>query len=385
SNILFSNTVDSEGNLIVVGITQCGFDGQDSYGDNDGVVVKFDKYGNKLWTRVLGTSGRDYFYGVASDSSGNIFVTGWTNSGWFNDNKGHIDAVVIKLDSEGNFEWGIQEGTTGEDVASSVVVKDNIVYVAGYSQGNFLGHVSNGSYDYYIIKINQEGEIIDSMLDGGPSVDSVYNIKADNQGNLYLIGNTSSNLYGFTASGSYDIHIEKYNLDLLRQKTFVIGTPLEDWGVDLAVSDDLEIFAVGYTQGDLGGNINAGSYDHFLIKLNSDFEMVFCTLTGTSGEEGKGQLGNRAAFSGDYFYTVMNVSGEIEGGNYYGGTDPVIAVYDTEGNLVRLRYYGNEHNNIARGMSAGEDFVLISGSTLGDLPGYTTAGGDDFFVIKESF
>ena len=51
----------------------------------------------------MGTSDTDYALGVATDSSGNVYVTGYTSGGLDgNTNAGSIDAFVVKYDSDGN-------------------------------------------------------------------------------------------------------------------------------------------------------------------------------------------------------------------------------------------------------------------------------------------
>ena len=55
------------------------------------------------WTKQLGTSIRDQAYGVATDSSGNVYVTGYTEGGLDgNTSAGSSDLFVVKYDSNGN-------------------------------------------------------------------------------------------------------------------------------------------------------------------------------------------------------------------------------------------------------------------------------------------
>ena len=66
-------------------------------------LVKFNTSGTKQWTRQLGTSSHDVGYGVTTDSSGNVYVTGATGGGLDgNTNSGNDDLFLVKYDSEGN-------------------------------------------------------------------------------------------------------------------------------------------------------------------------------------------------------------------------------------------------------------------------------------------
>ena len=72
---------DSLGNIYVTGYTFGGLDGNISAGNRDLFLVKYNSFGTKQWTKQLGTSSSDYAYGVATDSSGNVYVTGMTPGG----------------------------------------------------------------------------------------------------------------------------------------------------------------------------------------------------------------------------------------------------------------------------------------------------------------
>ena len=54
------------------------------------------------WTKQLGTSSDDYARGVATDSSGNVYVTGYTSGGLDgNTSAGNSDLFVVKYNSSG--------------------------------------------------------------------------------------------------------------------------------------------------------------------------------------------------------------------------------------------------------------------------------------------
>jgi len=79
-------TTDSSGNIYVTGWTGGGLDGNTNSGNSDIFLVKFYSSGTKQWTKQLGTSSMDFGSGVTTDSSGNIYVTGETFGGGFDGN-----------------------------------------------------------------------------------------------------------------------------------------------------------------------------------------------------------------------------------------------------------------------------------------------------------
>ena len=99
-------TTDSSGNIYVTGSTEGGLDGNtnsgpefvSSQGNHDIFLVKYNSSGTKQWTKQLGTSYDDRGQGVKTDSSGNIYVTGYTYGGGLdgNTNLGGRDIFLIK-------------------------------------------------------------------------------------------------------------------------------------------------------------------------------------------------------------------------------------------------------------------------------------------------
>ena len=93
---------DSFGNAYVTAQTDSGIDGHTNARSNDIFIIKFTNAGIKQWTRQLGTSSNKYGYGITSDSSGNVYVTGYTAGGLDgNTNAGDYDLFVVKYDSSG--------------------------------------------------------------------------------------------------------------------------------------------------------------------------------------------------------------------------------------------------------------------------------------------
>ena len=94
---------DLSGNVYVAGGTNGGLDGNTNAGSNDLFVVKYNSGGTKQWTKQLGGSAREYAYGVATDSSGNVYMTGFIINGGLDGNTsaGYYDLFVVKYNSSG--------------------------------------------------------------------------------------------------------------------------------------------------------------------------------------------------------------------------------------------------------------------------------------------
>jgi hypothetical protein len=154
--------VDSSGNLIVTGFSSNG-------SDTDIITIKYDPQGNLAWTdkypdgvaRYDGGSGDDQATAIAVDTSGNIYVTGFSTG----ESTGS-DSFTIKYRSDGTMEWesrynGSADGT---DRAAAIAVSTSGVYITGSSEGKSSGP------DYFTLRLDPaDGTILWEARYDGPS------------------------------------------------------------------------------------------------------------------------------------------------------------------------------------------------------------------------
>ena len=116
--------------------------------------MKYNSSGTKQWTQQLGTSSTDVGWGLTSDSSDNIYVSGYTYGGLDgNTNSGSEDIFLVKYNSSGTKQWTQQLGTSSTDVGWGLTSdsSDNI-YVSGYTYGGLDGNTNSGGYDIFLVK-----------------------------------------------------------------------------------------------------------------------------------------------------------------------------------------------------------------------------------------
>ena len=155
---------DSDGNIYVTGYTGGEFSSYINAGDVDIFVAKYNSSGTRQWTQQLGTSSADYGFGITTDSSGNVYVTGSTWGGLDgNTNAGSSDLFVVKYDSDGIKQWTQQLGTYTYDEARGISTDSSgNVYVTGYTQGGLDGNTHTGgkgmySGDLFVVKYDTDG------------------------------------------------------------------------------------------------------------------------------------------------------------------------------------------------------------------------------------
>jgi len=200
---------DSSGNVYVTGGTKGGLDGNTSAGNTDLFVVKYNSSGTKQWTKQMGSSSRDSANGVATDSSGNVYVAGGTKGNLNGiSNSGRTDAFVIKFNSSGTKQWTKQMGTSSSDLANGVATDPSgNVYVTGGTYGGLDGNTSAGYNDLFVVKYNSSGTKEWTKQLGSASSDFANGVATDSSGNVYVTGDTYGGLdnninAGYNSSGT---------------------------------------------------------------------------------------------------------------------------------------------------------------------------------------
>ena len=223
--------VDASGNVLVTGATGSsgwvsgGFDtsfndGGDSGGD--AFVVKLNPSGAHLWSTYLGGSTSDEGYAVAVDSSGNVAVTGFTeSSGWVSGgfdtcyNGGDPirggDAFVAKLSPSGAHIWSTYLGAGHQDQGNAVAMdaSGNVVVAGSTSSSGWISGGPDTTYnggtdqrgDAFVAKLTSSGAHLWSTYLGGSLDDLGRGVAVDRSGNALAIGYTYSSGW---VSGGFD-------------------------------------------------------------------------------------------------------------------------------------------------------------------------------------
>ena len=259
--------------IYVVGETKGGLDNNTNSGDKDLFIVQYNSSGTRQWTQQMGTSSDDVAYGVAVDSSNNVYVTGTTYGGLDNNsNFGSADIFLAKYNSSGAKQWTNQYGTSYEDVAYATTHGSSNLYITGYTKGD-LNSVSNsdsGSADVFIINLYDNSTYRNTVLLGGgtSNAEKGRSISVDSSNNIYVTGDNN------TADGDYDSFLTKFNSSLSAQWSNNITSDnttgsYADYGYGVVVNSDGYIYSVGNTGGEIDNNTNSGEQDVFIFKYDS--------------------------------------------------------------------------------------------------------------------
>jgi hypothetical protein len=165
-------------------------------GNRDGWLVKIDGNGNRLWTKSFGGTNEDQFTSVTKVSGGGYVLTGFSNSGNVDlgENKGSYDGWIVKVDQGGNKIWNSSFGGSDEDYLKSVVASADGGYLAvGYTKsGNGDLPKNRGGFDEWLIKIDANGQKQWIKTYGGANEEYITNVVGTPDGGYMTIGYTNS-------------------------------------------------------------------------------------------------------------------------------------------------------------------------------------------------
>ncbi|MGE8711091.1 SBBP repeat-containing protein, partial [Leptospira interrogans] len=152
---------DSSGNIYLTGRTSGNLDGQALSGIQDLFVIKYDTGGNKQWTRLLGVAGvSTTAYGITSDSLGNVYTTGVTSGSLDGQAlSGTQDLFVTKYDTGGNKQWTRLLGVAGQITQANGIASDSSgnTYLTGRTSGSLDGQILSGTQDLFVTKYDTGG------------------------------------------------------------------------------------------------------------------------------------------------------------------------------------------------------------------------------------
>ena len=150
------------------------------------------------WNTFLGGSGSDAGYGIAVDTSGNVYVTGYSSATWGSPVRPYtagIDGFAAKLDGSGVLVWNTFLGGSDNDYGQGIAVDTNgNVFVTGYGISSWGSPVRpyTGSFDTFAAKLAESGALQWNTFLGGSQWDYGLGIAVDTSGNVYVAGYSSA-------------------------------------------------------------------------------------------------------------------------------------------------------------------------------------------------
>ena len=336
----------------------------------DIICYKYDDAGNALWSTpfFFGGSGAQQAYSCdASDTALYIGGRQCPIHGF------SCDMLLLKVDKNTkNLLWdkSLDFGNSGYDEIDGLEVTDDGIYCGGWGQA-----LQTGPYqiDIGLWKVNFDGTTAWSShlgktgtaehIDGHFVIDDslIYGAGLWGGSNLYNVQNGHSFLGKFS------------KMDGSLQDSVLFGSQSNVFNdVDNALgmtSDGTYLYTTGYT-------ILPGSTDWqiFIAKFDKNLNLIWYRDWGDVGNE----TARGIAVTGDKLF----IAGQSESSNYAPGGlgDAILLEYDTAGNFISYKSWGDGLNNSFRDIVIDNNDIYLSGTS-----NVANSTGDTAFLIKTHF
>ncbi len=299
-------------------------------------------------------------------------------------------AQSIKEDSGGNYYiTGYTESPTN-------------IAVGGYQV------VHGGFKDAYLAKFNSNNSRVWSTYFGDMGFDVANDLTIDNQGNIVIVGETSSlsKIASPTAhqltygGGTLDGFVAKFlsNGNLLWATYY--GGQEEDKINGVTADSDGNIYAVGQTLSDNNIYFNGyqlqrdGMSDAFVVKFNPLGARMWATYFGGGANDyGHGITldGNNNLFIVGQTESDNNISVQGNVPTRQGQIDAFVSSFDSDGSMRWGTYYGGSSNDIGTTIASDGYYIYFGGKTQSFngiyLNGFQNnlGGGWDGFLVRYDF
>jgi uncharacterized delta-60 repeat protein len=315
----------------------------------------------EAWVRRIDgpVHGNDHAHDIATDSAGNVLVTGWIETAI-----GNEDCHTVKYSPTGDLLWEntYAGSANGVDYGYALAVDQNgNTYVAGFGNGT-----NPATFDIFVLKYDADGNSVWTQRWTSPIANYsayAYSIAVDNQGNVFTTGFESD---GFT-DGEF-ITLKFNSSGVLQWATPYNGsTSSIDYANRIVVDSDGNSYITGWS----GGANNL--HDMTTIKYDPD------------GNELWVKRYNGTADDNDYAYWLaLDSSGNVyvAGQSVETGSDNDITTikYAPNGDELWIRHYDGS----AHGYDAGQSIAVDSDGNAYVTGNHTTATGLECVTLKYS-
>jgi len=236
----------------------------DGSADRNMAVIKTDWQGNVKWKRSLGGKNEDYGSGIYQLADGSILCVGtFTDTSVVHDYKKEV--FLVKLSPAGEILWKKTYGEKGNQTGKDIIETSFGFLIIGttdienvpvtQSSGN-----PEGNTDIFIIKTDNNGQLLDTIRRGFPGNESASVIKRDASGNYLILGTTE---LPSAPLKKHDLLFITLNSAGNVIKPRILGSNDDEYSSDLEVVDN------GYLVSATIGS-STGNQQGYILKLGTD-------------------------------------------------------------------------------------------------------------------
>jgi len=308
--------------------------------------------GDTLWTRTYGGSASDVSYTTEETTDGGYIIVGATKSF----GAGDWDFYLLKIDTNGDTLWTRTYGGSAADWGSWV----QETLDGGYILAGITESFGAGAFDVYLVKTDANGDTLWTSTYGGSADDHAYSVQQTSDGGYIIAGETQSLAAGY--SDAYLLKTDSYG-DTLWTRTY--GGPGPELSERVQQTTDGGYILAGSTM-----SFGAGAFDVYLVKTDTNGDTLWTSTYGGSAND----YGRSVQQTTDGGYVVAGGT-ESFGAGY---SDVYLLKTDSSGDTLWTRIYGGTSEDVGYSVQQTTDGGYI-------IPGWTMsfgAGSYDVYLIR---
>jgi hypothetical protein len=371
-------------------------------GCEDFWIIKINSEGQKVWDKTIGGNHFDYLTSIIPTIEGGFIVIGNSDSDISGDvteiRNGSSDFWIMKFDKQGNKLWERMFGGSKIDNSKSIIAtSDGGFLIGGVSNSDISGDKSEeskdtdgkkGSRDYWILKINKNGNKVWDKTYGGSGSDYLRSVVETTDGNFIIIGNSQSNISGDkteNSKGFVDLWILK--IDNYGQKIWDRTMRMIDNYIPIATKASLDggAIIVGYSNSNILENkIKKSPYRNtWIMKIDSQGETEWRNkLVGINATYPRSII---ETFDKNYIIAGSSYTAN----NNLSNKDYWICKIDNHGNKIWESTFGGDDDDDAECIiSSSDNNLLVVGTSLSNTSkdkSEKSRGNSDYWILKLGF
>ena len=231
-------------------------------GQVSGYIARIDNQGNLQWMKILSEGATSKLFSGIATSDGFVFLG--LSSQYIG---GESSVWAIKLDVSGNVVWSRTYGGFVDSAArSGVLTKDGNYLVAGYSDS-----IGDGNYDFCLLKLNANGDILWNNTYGDEGSQKAYSITKAKDGYVVVgdiqLPNSTTNAWVLKVDPAGNVLWNKS-----------VGGKDADSAAYVTTSRDGGYLVSGFTF-----SFGAGNRDFWMFKISDSGEVLWSSTQGDNG------------------------------------------------------------------------------------------------------
>jgi hypothetical protein len=396
----------ADGGYLLGGVSYKSTDFYD-YDSSDFWLVKVGRDGNKQWDKLFSTQGENKLKTLLATTDGGYLVGGDALPGIDGDKTAFGSMWLIKIDTNGNKLWDkAYEGVKPSNdwnaehaLYGSMIATADGGYLLGGSCALGVGgdktQPSKGSYDYWIIKLDANGNKQWDKVFGGNGQDLLMSILASADRGYVLAGNSNSDAVGDKTQsnkGGNDYWVVKLDANGVKQWDKTYGSSSSDYLLTFITTPDGGYLLGGDSDSGVSGDKtqpSRGGNDYWLIKLDANGNKQWDKTLGGNYSDTLG--GCTLTPDGGYLIggsSVSDISGDVTAPRktYPDTYDYWIIKLTSNGTkLWDKKYGGFIYNHLATLMTTSDGGYLVGGTSSSGVYGdksQPSQGGTDYWLLK---